>query len=127
MPDETRRAIAAEWAGLERVGGKLKSYQLLGAAPSPDGQGQVAIVRLKFQRDSLLYGVGWLGDTLTYTSSGIGNLLAPVSVAPAPWTDWVSYEGSSEPTRRMTVVREPNAPPKLRLETTAGPVFYVKQ
>jgi len=126
LPDETRRAIAAEWAGLERVGGQLKSYQRLGAAPSPDGRGQVAIVRLKFQRDSLLYGVGWLGDTLTYTRSGIGNLLAPVSFAPAS-TDWVSYEWSSETTRRMTVVREPNAPPKLRLETTAGPVFYVRQ
>ena len=128
LPDETRRNIASEWAGLERVGGRLKSFQLLGAAPSPDGRGQVAIVRLKFQQDSLLYGVGWLGDTLTYTSPGFRNVVAPLTFAATSATEWVSYDWSTEAVSRLTAIRDaPNAPPRLRLDTPVGPIVYVKQ
>jgi len=128
LPEEAHRDIASEWAGLERVGGKLKSFQLLGAAPSPDGQGQVAIVRIKLQRDSLLYGVGWLGDTLTYTSPGFRNLVAPVTFAAVSASEWVSYDWSSGATCRLTVVRDaPNAPPRLRLDAARNRVLYVKQ
>jgi len=127
MPGETRRALASEWLSLQQVGGELKSFQLLGAAASPDGRGQVGVVRLKFQRDSLLYGVGWLGDTLAFTSPGFRNLAAPATFAAVSATEWVSYDWSSGEVRRATLIRDSHATtPRLRIETRDGPVVYVR-
>lgn len=116
---------SSEWAGSRRIGGALKSYQLLGATRSPDDTGQVAVVRLKFQRDSLLYGVGWSGNTFRYTTVGIRNLVAPVVFAKVSATEWASYDWTSENVRRLGIRRTmPNGPAILRLETPTGPVVF---
>jgi CubicO group peptidase (beta-lactamase class C family) len=124
VPDELRRNIEDEWATLVRAGGQLKSYQLLGVVRSADDAGHVGIVRLKFARDSLLYGVGWSGDTLRYTSVGIQNLVAPLVFARTSATEWASYDWVSERARRLTVRTLPNGGVTLTLETTNGPISF---
>ena len=125
LPDDTREEVETEWAGLARMGGALKSYQLVGATRSPDDTGQVAVVRLKFARDSLLFGVGWSGNTFRYTTVGIQNLVAPVVFARVSSKEWASYDWGSETVRRLTVSpRLPNGRATLTLETSAGSVVF---
>ena len=127
LPSDVRRDLVEEWAGLTRVGGTLKSFQLLGGVDVERNE-QVGIVRLKLQRDSLLFGVGWAGDTLRYTSAGIRNHLAPMVFVAASATEWVSYDWSSEVTRRVSIRGStPNARSTLTLHTPAGPVVFVRQ
>jgi CubicO group peptidase (beta-lactamase class C family) len=128
FPHETRASIEAEWAGLLRVGGRLKSYQLVGVVPSPDDTGQVAVVRLKFARDSLLYGVGWSHDTLRYTTMGIQRMVAPLVFAKVSANEWASYDWSSGRVHRVTVqAGPPNVRPTLTLDTAAGPVVFERR
>jgi CubicO group peptidase (beta-lactamase class C family) len=125
LADETRAEIETEWAGLTRRSGPLKSYQLLGATPSPDDTGQVVVIRLKFARDSLLFGVGWLGNTFRYTTVGIQNLVAPVVFAKVGGNEWASYDWSSGTVRRVTVSSAPpNGRATLTLHAVRGPVSF---
>ena len=96
VPAELRRELAAEWSGLTRVGGRLKSVQLLGTAAGSDRNEQLSLLRLKFERDSLLYGVGWKDGALAYTLPGTPNVIGPTVFAPAGRGDWVAYDWSAD-------------------------------
>jgi hypothetical protein len=119
---DVRRELADEWDGLTRVGGRLKSIQLLGTVTDANGGGQLSIVRLKFQRDSLLYGVGWAGDSLRYTIAGIQNRAAPPIFAPTSGTEWVSFDWSAETQLRFTT----DGRGTMTLQTANGPVVFTR-
>lgn len=129
LSPELRKALAEEWASLSARGGKLKSLQFLGATRDANGGGPVVIVRLKFQRDSLLYGVGWTNDTLAYTAPGARQLIAPRVFAPAVAGDWVSYDWTAEDVRHATFAGGPGdgGQATLTLETANGPVTFIRR
>ena len=80
VPPDLRRELDAEWSGLTRVGGRLKSMQLLGTTAGAERDEQLSLLRLKFERDSLLYGVGWKAGALAYTQPGTRNVIRNDSV-----------------------------------------------
>jgi hypothetical protein len=126
FPAAQRQDVSLEWNRIRRRGGRLKSYQLLGAL-SEGSDGIVTMIRLVLERDSLLLGVGWVGDTLSYTAPGLGNRVQPVVFAPLADGSWASYEWSSGTTRRMSFAPgqpAPGRPHDLVLETPQGPVRF---
>jgi CubicO group peptidase (beta-lactamase class C family) len=120
----TQREIRSEWTAIARVGGRLKSFQLLGAVARGDVSASVGIVRLKFARDSLLYAIGWQGDSLSFTIPGAANLVAPRVFAPSTSSTWVSYDWTDEVERRIVAGSLDDGTPTLTLGTATGPVVF---
>jgi hypothetical protein len=129
LSTEVRKALAEEWGDFTAHAGRLKSLQYLGATRERNGGGAVEIVRLKFQRDSLLYGVGWANDTLAYTAPGTQQLISPRIFAPAVGGDWVSYDWTAESVRhaRFSGGSGDGGHATLTLETANGPVTFIRR
>jgi len=96
VPTDLRRELDAEWTGLTRVGGRLKSVQLLGTTPGAGRGEQLSLLRLKFERDSLLYGVGWKDGALAYTQPGTRNVIGSTVFAATVRGDWVAYDWGAD-------------------------------
>jgi len=120
----TQRELVSEWSSIARVGGRLKSFQLLGTAPRGDLSSGVGIVRLKFARDSLLYGIGWEGDTLSFTIPGAPNLVAARVFARSTSSDWVSYDWTDEVERRIVAGSLGDGTLTLTLETPTSRIVF---
>lgn len=128
LPADQRRELAEEWDHLTRAGGRLKSYQLLGTTRTAGDSTDVSIVRLKFQRDSLLLAVGWKNGALAYTSPGTQNLVAASVFAPGAADEWLSVDWLTGDVHRLTINRSvPDGAPVLTLQTRRGPVIYTRR
>jgi CubicO group peptidase (beta-lactamase class C family) len=129
LPPAVSIELADEWAGFVRHGGLLKSFQFLGTTRDRNRGGSVGIVRLKFQRDSLLYGVAWSNGALAYTAPGIPHFVAPRVFALGPAGDWVSWDWTSESVRRARFAGYSGGGghATLILETANGPMTFVRR
>jgi hypothetical protein len=128
IPTETRKELDEEWSALTRRGGRLKSYQLLGTTRNTSDSTELAVVRLKFQRDSLLFGVGWKNGTLAYTAPGLPNAVAAVVFAPSSGDEWVSVNWLTDVVRRISIDASGGAAqPTLTIHTSRGPVTYTRR
>lgn len=126
---DLRRELDAEWSGLTRVGGRLKSVQLLGTAPGTDPGEQLSLLRLKFERDSLLYGVGWKDGTLAYTRPGVRNVIGTTVFAAAKRGDWVTYDWTADTLASVTLSRGHAVAkaPSLVVHSTDGDVLFTRR
>ena len=96
VPVDLRPELDAEWSGLTRAGGRLKSVQLLGTAAGAERGEQLSLLRLKFERDSLLYGIGWKGGALAYTQPGARNVIGTTVFAAGARGGWVAYDWAAD-------------------------------
>jgi CubicO group peptidase (beta-lactamase class C family) len=129
VPAELRRELDAEWSGLTRVGGRLKSVQLLGTMAGPEGDEQLSLLRLKFERDSLLYGVGWKDGALAYTQPGTRNVIGTTVFAAAAGGDWVAYNWTADALAPVTFSRghPVGRAPSLVFRSTDGDVVFTRR
>jgi hypothetical protein len=111
------------------VGGRLKSVQLLGTAPGTDPGEQLSLLRLKFERDSLLYGVGWKDGTLAYTRPGVRNVIGTTVFAAAKRGDWVTYDWTADTLASVTLSRGHAVAkaPSLVVHSTDGDVLFTRR
>jgi len=129
VPADLRRELDAEWSGLTRVGGRLKSVQLLGTAAGADRDEQLSLLRLKFERDSLLYGVGWKDGALAYTRPGARNVIGTTFFAAGARGDWVAYDWTADAPAPVTLSRGHAAAkaPSLVVHSTDGDVLFTRR
>ena len=129
VPAGVRRELDAEWSGLTRVGGRLKSVQLLGTAAGAERDEQLSLLRLKFERDSLLYGVGWKAGALAYTQPGTRNVIGTTVFAAAARGDWVAYDWTADTLAPVTLSRGHGAAkaPSLVVHSTDGDVLFTRR
>ena len=129
VPADLRRELDAEWSGLTRVGGRLKSVQLLGTAAVGDRNEQLSVMRLKFERDSLLYGVGWKDGALAYTLPGTRNVIGTTVFAAAGRGDWLAYDWAADGPFPVTLTdgRMSAQAPSLVLHAPRGDVVFTRR
>jgi hypothetical protein len=129
VPADLRRELAAEWSGLTRVGGRLKSVQLLGTTAGSGRNEQLSLLRLKFERDSLLYGVGWKDGALAYTLPGTRNVIGTTVFATVGRGDWRAYDWSADSPFPVTLTggRATAKAPSLVLHALDGDVVFTRR
>jgi CubicO group peptidase (beta-lactamase class C family) len=129
VPARLRRELDAEWSGLTRVGGRLKSVQLLGTTPGSGRDEQLSLLRLKFERDSLLYGVGWKDGALAYTLPGTRNVIGTTVFAAAARGDWRAYDWAADGPVSVTLTRGRASAkaPSLVLHAPDGDVVFTRR
>jgi len=128
VPAGLRRELDAEWSGLTRVGGRLKSVQLLGTVAGAGHDEPLSLLRLKFERDSLLYGVGWKDGAVAYTQPGTRNVIGTTVFAAAAGGDWVAYDWTADALSPITLTRGHVArAPSLVVHSTDGDVVFTRR
>jgi hypothetical protein len=119
-----RADVQAEWDRLVRRGGRLKSYQILGTRRSGEASSATVILRLIFQRDSLLFGVGFSSDTLVFTQPGIENQLSPMKFVRTSADRWQAYDWIRDSVHVVSLRATGREPGTITLEMPNGSMVF---